>query len=214
MSDDNVIPLRPRLGPREQARAAHPSSSGRRRAGAARAAPPPSSPTGRSSRPEPRRLVELVARVFLEVEAGRRPFTQLAPLLSPALRVRLEGRVPDLGQAAAPAAAPIVAVHCEQPRPQIVNAAVVVRRGGRVASLVVRIERHRGAWRVTELARPEDTMRPAPPRPPWLSAPDDAAGTLAGCTGADDVDEGDGTELAGEEAVSADREEPAGAHAP
>jgi hypothetical protein len=128
-------------------------------------------PSEDAAAPDPRRLVGAVARIFLEVEAGRRPFRQLAPLLAPALLVRLEGTVPAPGPLPAPVPHPIVAVRYDEPAPGIVDAVVVVRGRPRVTSLVIRIERHRGSWRVVELGRPETRTRTVH-RPDWVAARD------------------------------------------
>lgn len=137
-----VVPLEP-------ARAAHPP----RRPGpdATRRRPP--------GRPEPERLARTVALAFLEVEAGCRPFAQLAPLLAPALRYRLEPIVRRGGTA--PTVESVVAVRSSCPDPHRCDAAVVVRRGGRVGAVVVSLERRGSGWRIVDLGRPED-HQPAP----------------------------------------------------
>lgn len=103
---------------------------------------------------DPERFAHAVARVFLEVEAGRRPLRQLGPVLAPALQARLAvaARRPGPG----PTLDAVVAVRSSRPHPDACDAAVVVRRGERVGVLVVRLEWHNAAWRVVELARPED----------------------------------------------------------
>ncbi|MBW3577511.1 MAG: hypothetical protein KY462_07190 [Actinobacteria bacterium] len=112
--------------------------------------------------PDPLRLARAVAFTFLEIEAGRRPVAQLAPVLAPALQVRLSeiARRPGPG----PAADAIVAVRATCPTPDVCDAAIVVRRGRRVGVLAIRLERYRHAWRVVELARPEDRGRSAAAR--------------------------------------------------
>ncbi|HEV2787574.1 MAG TPA: Rv3235 family protein, partial [Solirubrobacteraceae bacterium] len=62
----------------------------------------------------------------------------------------------------------------------VVDAAAVVRRGERASVLAIRVERHRGAWRVVEIARPEDgraatVTRSLPGAPPEPDAFDEAA---------------------------------------
>ncbi len=130
--------------------------------------------------PDPVRLARAVAFAFLEIEAGRRPVAQLAPVLSPALQVRLTkiARRPGPG----PAADAIVAVRATCPTPDVCDAAVVVRRGRRVGVLAIRLERYRHAWRVVELARPEDRGRSVASRslPPGPRAPQRARADLAG----------------------------------
>ncbi|MFN2558012.1 MAG: Rv3235 family protein [Nitriliruptorales bacterium] len=109
---------------------------------------------------DPERLAHAVARVFLEVEVGRRPLHQLSPVLAPALRARLAVAAHRPGPG--PTLDAVIAVRSYRPHPNACDAAVVVRRGQRVGALVVRLERHRAVWRVVELARPED-------RPPQVA---------------------------------------------
>ena len=104
--------------------------------------------------PDPLRLAAAVARAYLEVEAGRRSPAQLTPLLEPKLRTRLFAE--PLRPGPGPAGDAILAVRGEQPTPDALDAAVVVRRGERVGVLAIRVERFRDGWRVVELARPED----------------------------------------------------------
>ncbi|HEX2028375.1 MAG TPA: Rv3235 family protein [Nitriliruptorales bacterium] len=142
-----------------------------------------------ASRPEPvdgpraERLVRAVAFAFLEIEAGRRPLDQIAPLLAPALRARLAASVRRAGPG--PALDAVLSVRTTNPSPDVCDAAVVVRRGERVGVLAVRVERHRHLWRVVEIARPEDGHPAAAtcPRPPapapaeaWTRAPAVPAG--------------------------------------
>ncbi len=103
---------------------------------------------------DPERFAHALARIFLEVEVGRRPLRQLGPVLAPALQARLAvaARRPGPG----PTLDAVLAVRSSRPHPNACDAAVVVRRGERVGVLVVRLERHNDAWRVVELARPED----------------------------------------------------------
>lgn len=104
--------------------------------------------------PDVERLARAVAHAFLEVEAGRRPLSQLRPVLSPAVWQRLRPLLRPGGTC--PGADAVVSVHTAQPRADVCDAAVVVRRGSRVGALTIRLERHEKAWRVVELARPED----------------------------------------------------------
>lgn len=107
--------------------------------------------------PDPVRLAEAVARAWLEVEAGQRPLAQLEGVLAPALLARLAARLRRRGRprGAAPGGAAL-SLRVDRPGPHACDVAVAVRAGERVGALVVRVERHRGAWRVVELARPED----------------------------------------------------------
>lgn len=119
-------------------------------------------PTRPPGHPDPVRLARAVATAFLEVEAGRRPLRQLLPLLAPAMRLRLQAAVHQQRRRRQPGpdAHTILSVRAEQPVPDAVDAAVVVRQGCRVGAVTVRLERHRGTWRVADVARPE-AGRPA-----------------------------------------------------
>lgn len=121
--------------------------------------------------PRAEQLVRAVAFAFLEIEAGRRPLDQIAPLLAPALRTRLASSARRTGPG--PSLDAVVSVRTTNPSPDVCDAAVVVRRGERVGVLAVRVERHHHVWRVVELARPEDghpagatCPRPRAPAPP------------------------------------------------
>ena len=116
-------------------------------------------------------LAAAVARTYLEVEAGRRPLEQLAPLLAPALRARLHacGRQ----RAPGPPADAIVSVTVVATSADAREAAVVVRRGRRVEVLALRLERHRGGWRLVELSWP-DGQRTRTSSLPWAPPPPDA----------------------------------------
>lgn len=118
--------------------------------------PTPAGPAGvrPSGAPDPERLVALVARVFLEVEAGRRPLWQLEPLLAPSLYVRLRRSAHRPHRSRGRVEVRNTGV--SRTGPDTCDAAVVVRRGARAGSLALRLERRDGTWRVVELARPED----------------------------------------------------------
>lgn len=125
--------------------------------------PTPAGPTSvrPSGTPDPERLVALVARVFLEIEAGRRPLAQLEPLLAPSLYARLRRQARRPHRCRGPVEVRSTGV--SRTGPDTCDAAVVVRRGARAGSLALRLERRAGVWRVVELGRPEDhgsTYRP------------------------------------------------------
>lgn len=126
-----------------------------------RKAAPAGAPASRPERthpprpaPDPERLARAVAHAFLEVEAGRRPLSQLDPVLAPALRERLRGTTRRPGPG--PTGNAVVAVRGDWVGDRAYDAAVVVSRGERCGVIALRLERHRAAWRVVELARPED----------------------------------------------------------
>lgn len=115
-----------------------------------------STPRRRATDPDPVRLARGVAAAYLEVEAHRRPLAQLEPILAPALRARLAATMRHAPRGVpGPALHSVLNVRADQPARGAVDAAVVVRRGERVGALTVRLERHRGAWRVVELSSPE-----------------------------------------------------------
>jgi hypothetical protein len=147
-----VIPIGPR--------ALHPAGSGRLPA----AGDGPGHLAPRATRPDPARLAELLVRFAAEVAAGRRPLRQLEPLLAPALVRRLAaGLRPGLAR-------PQEELHVRRvvagtPTPSgAVEATVLVERAGRVTAVAVRLERHLGAWRATELTAPEAGYAPLPTR--------------------------------------------------
>jgi hypothetical protein len=98
--------------------------------------------------------------LFLEVEAGRRPRRQLAPLLAPLLYTRLAGIWHRGGAPGAVESVRIVGL--EGPR---CDAVVMVRRGPRRGAIAVQLVRGRNGWRIEDLARPEDRALPPAPFP-------------------------------------------------
>lgn len=119
------------------------------------AAPEKHHPT--PSAPDPERLARAVAHAFLEVEAGRRPLAQLERILAPALWQRLSQLTIRSGPG--PTGNAIIAVQGQRAGDDAFDAAVVVRRGDRCGVIALRLERRGTAWRVVELARPEDSCR-------------------------------------------------------
>lgn len=115
-------------------------------------------------RPSPTRLLRVLAAVYLEVESGVRPAEQLRPLLSDAAWGRVRASVDAARRERdharrrrrpAPAVGRVVTLRAQQVDHDRWEAAVVVGRGARVGALALRIERHRGVWRCTELHAPE-----------------------------------------------------------
>ncbi len=113
-------------------------------------------------------MAGLLVQVTAEVAAGRRPLAQLDRVLAPTLVRRIAaGLGPGLPRPQEPVR--IVRSIAGPPTPNgAVEATVVIERGGRVSAVAVRLERHHGAWRATELTAPEDGYRPLPTR----SSPD------------------------------------------
>ena len=105
--------------------------------------------------PEPSRLAGLLARAWLEVRARRRPLGQLAPHVAPAVLRRLAVQIAPAGDDTAAQPARVRRVTAARPSATACEAVVVVEQGERTTAIAVRLERHRGAWRATELAAPE-----------------------------------------------------------
>ena len=117
----------------------------------------PSGPTA----PDPEGLARLLVRVWFETQAGRRPFNQLAPLVSPALRRRLLSQLPRASGSRRPQpAATIRRVVVTCPRQEAFEMCVLVERDGRVTAVALRLERHRGAWRAVDMTAPEAGLLP------------------------------------------------------
>lgn len=110
------------------------------------------------SQPDPRRLAEVIARLFLEIEQGRRALPQLERLMAPDLYARLRRTLRPRHPARGPrhATVTVLSVHGSLTRHDVYDAVAVVRRGGRAGSLTMRLERSAGTWRLQELGRPED----------------------------------------------------------
>ena len=118
--------------------------------------PAPRRPPG----PDPARLASLLARAWLEVRAGRRPLSQLEPLVAPAVQRRLAAQVSPRAWARRHATIRIRRVVATWPSPYACEATVVVDRDGRITAFAIRLERHRGAWRAVELTAPEAGLPP------------------------------------------------------
>lgn len=109
--------------------------------------------------PDPARLAALLVLAWSEVLDGRRSFPQLTPLVSPAVSRRLAAQLAN-ERGRGPRELRIRRVKTGTPTPGVCEACVVVERDGRVSAVAVRLERHRGAWRVVELATPEAGLDP------------------------------------------------------
>lgn len=114
--------------------------------------------------PDPERLVVLLVRLCSEVAAGRRPVAQLEPLLAPTLLRRLVAQLrPGIVRPSGTPSIRRVLIAPTSPT-GAVEATVLLEEDGRVTALAVRLERHRGLWRATELTAPESGYRPLPTR--------------------------------------------------
>lgn len=107
--------------------------------------------------PDPTRLAGLLVRVWLETRFGRRDVTQLAPLVSPALLLRLrepapvrDGPLPTIRR-----------ITSSEPIDGVCEAVVTLTwPSQRVTAVAVRLEQRQGQWRAVELRPPEAGMRP------------------------------------------------------
>jgi hypothetical protein len=163
----DVIPLdraRPAASTSDRAaarsRRSHPAGSDRVRRGDRGPGP---------TRPDPRRLAILLVTAHEEVLGGRRPYPQLAALLSPCLARRVAAEL-RLGRHRDRPPCTIVNVVVAPPTPTGAHeVTVLTEREGRVGAVALRLERHRGLWRATEMTRPESGYAPLPtasdPRP-------------------------------------------------
>lgn len=136
------------LRPTERARRDHPAGGGRARRPRRRA-------------PDAARLAETIVRAHEEVAIGRRPFDQLRPVLAPALLSRLAVRLRHADRRAGGEPPRVHRVHLAPPTPTgAVEATVLLDHGERLTAVAVRLERHLGAWRATELTAPEAGYAP------------------------------------------------------
>jgi hypothetical protein len=105
-----------------------------------------------------RELAEAFARVYVEVESGRRTAAQARRILDPRLALRLEGVWCRPGPPSH-----VVRVLGTQVTADVYEAVAVVRRGERAGAVALRLERTRGRWLVVDASRPEDGVLPHPP---------------------------------------------------
>jgi hypothetical protein len=120
--------------------------------------------------PAPDRLAHVLVQVWLEVRAGRRPLSQLDPLLAPAARRRLAAQLPTRADPAI-AVGRVQRVRSYAPTRDACEASVLVRHGARTTAFAVRLERHRGIWRAVELTAPEAGLAPLPTASLGIDAP-------------------------------------------
>ncbi|MEX2532625.1 MAG: Rv3235 family protein [Nitriliruptoraceae bacterium] len=109
---------------------------------------------------DPKRLVVVLVLAYFDVCAGRRPYTQIAPLFSPAARMHLTKTLARKQRHDTWQPTTIQRVVMQAPHPHAREACILVERAGRITAVTVRIERHQGMWRVAELASPEAPTRP------------------------------------------------------
>ncbi len=114
----------------------------------------------RSGRPDPVELAGLLTRVWLEVSVGRRPLSQLEPLVAPALLRQLRVQLARRTLQPATARIRILTTRDCRPAKAVREVSVVVAIDDRVSALAIRLERHQGAWRAVELTAPEAGLAP------------------------------------------------------
>ncbi len=119
-------------------------------------------PRTRSLGPDPIRLAGLLARAWLEVRAGHRPLAQLDGLLSPAVRRRLRHQLPTGTRDRPSGHVRVTRLIGSTPAAGVREVAVLVEHEQRLTAIAVRMERHRGSWRATELTAPEAGLRALP----------------------------------------------------
>jgi hypothetical protein len=126
------------------------------------------SSTGAPSRPRDRRslrdLAEVFARLYLEIECGRRRASQAAGILDR----RLAAQLAQVWVRPGPPGV-LLAVTGARTAADAYEAVAVVRRGPRVGALALRMARRHGRWLVVHASRPEDGPLPEPDHP----VPDD-----------------------------------------
>jgi hypothetical protein len=165
-SEDPLAPVIPLTA---RSRAAHPAGRTRAAEEDGRDLPAAADRAEGEPRPQPSRppaatLAALLVRLSVEVAAGRRPLRQLEGVLAPSLVRRLAAGLRPGGSR--PQEVPVVRrVVVGDPTPSgAVEATVLLEREGRVTAVAVRLERHLGAWRATEMTAPEAGYDPLPTR--------------------------------------------------
>jgi hypothetical protein len=91
-----------------------------------------------------------IAVAVCEVEAGMRPFGQLERACHPSLHASLAARVAR-GSGPMVTATSLRRVVTQEHTPGLAEAVVLVRRGGRVAAIAMRLDAAPGFWQVVEL---------------------------------------------------------------
>ncbi len=110
--------------------------------------------------PDPIALSRLLVQAWFEVQTGCRPFIQLAPLVTPALKRRLFAQLTRSTKPGCLPPARIRRVVASTPSDRAHEVCVLVEQEGRVTAIALRLERHHGAWRAVELTAPEAGLAP------------------------------------------------------
>jgi hypothetical protein len=111
--------------------------------------------TPRLELPSPKVFGGRLVQALAEATAGERPLAQLSPYLSRAVYHRLErhfaSTVRGTGSSGQDNRANVRSVHVCEPSDGVAELAAVVRRGGRMAAIALRLEGVDGRWQCTAL---------------------------------------------------------------
>jgi hypothetical protein len=102
--------------------------------------------------PDPRRHIDRVLRLALEVLDGRRPLAQLAPHLAPSAVRYMRAAVAQRPPLREPAR--MTSLHVSRPISTVAEVAVVYRRGRRARALAARFEQGRWGTGPVRVAHP------------------------------------------------------------
>jgi Family of unknown function (DUF6459) len=116
---------------------------------------PPARRTPRHELPPPRIFGARLVQALSEATAGERPLAQLSPYLSRTVYRRLErhfaGTVRGTGGVGPDNRSAVRSVRVCEPSDGVAELAAVVRRGGRMAAIALRLEGLDGRWQCTAL---------------------------------------------------------------
>jgi hypothetical protein len=104
----------------------------------------------RRNLPAPALVLRSVAMALLEIESGCRSAEQLERRCHPELWERVNQRLRRSGGAFVTGRS-LVRVHCQEHDPGLADGVAVVRRGGRVSAVAMRLDARDGRWTVTDL---------------------------------------------------------------
>jgi hypothetical protein len=105
----------------------------------------------RAELPDPQTVGRRLITLALESFAGRRPVTQLQPLVSPGVFTALSERRRPRWCTEGTAPLLISSVHVCEPVDGVAEVSAVARRGGRAHAVAARLEGIDGRWRCTAL---------------------------------------------------------------
>jgi len=108
-------------------------------------------PTPRRGLPEPQAWTRRIVTAVLEVEAGARPAVQLARYLDDRVLSQVRGRA---RRATGAPASRVRSVRICEPDDGVVEASVVLTRGGRCTAVALRLEGLDGRWVCTAFEEP------------------------------------------------------------